>query len=181
MKCVLLQLLLRRLCDQSCTIKKHKMLPLCPFPGSQGKASGPITSCSQSPSLWVPLLALCSHLITFQWRHAALFIAEWCFFIRLCLFVALRSTEGFLPADVSSATLQKDGENVSEEGEKRKADRKESNDKKEGIGLEDAWHQGVGMALHEIFRREVTRFISVCRSKFREQSMWLLLSSSPVM
>lgn len=108
-KCVLLQLVLRCLCDQSCTIKKHKMLPLCPFPGSQGKVSGPIASCSQSPSLWVPLLALCSHLITFQWRHAVLFIAEWCFFIRLCLFVALRSTEGFLPADVSSATLQKDG------------------------------------------------------------------------
>lgn len=35
--------------------------------------------------------------------------AIYSFFIRPCLFVALPSTEGSLPADVSSATLQKDG------------------------------------------------------------------------
>lgn len=64
---------------------------------------------------------------------------------------------------------------------KRKADRKKLNDKKEGIGLEDAWHQGVGRASAWNLWRKVTRFISVCSSKFREKSMWLLLSSFHVM
>lgn len=101
-----------------------------------------------SLSLWVLLLALYSHLITFQWRHAVLFIAQWCFFIRLCLFVALQSTEGFLHADVSSATLQKDGKNVREKREKE--GRKKLNDKKDGIGLRMRDIRVVEL-LHEIF------------------------------
>lgn len=87
---------------------------------SQGtNVLGHIPSCSRSLSLSVPLSELYSHLITFQQRHAALFIAEWCFFIRLCLFVVHWSTEGFLPADVSSAGLQRDGWDVGEERKKR--------------------------------------------------------------
>lgn len=42
------------------------------------------------------LTLLYSSSIKFEQRHPELFIAEWCFFISLCLFVALRSTEGFL-------------------------------------------------------------------------------------
>lgn len=38
-----------------------------------------------------------------------LFIEHWCFFISLCLFVSLWSTEGSLAADVSSAALQRHG------------------------------------------------------------------------
>lgn len=52
---------------------------------------------------------------------------------------------------------------------------------KGGVELEDAWHQGVGRATAWNLWRKATRFISVCRSKFREQSVWLSLSSSPVM
>lgn len=78
---------------------------------------------NHSLPLSVPLSELYSHLITFQQRHAALFIAEWCFFIRLCLFVVHWSTEGFLPADVSSAGLQRDCWNVGEERKKRQTER----------------------------------------------------------
>lgn len=86
-------------------------------PGSKGKAVGPhvllplhALSHPLSPlscSFTVPY----SQMITLEQRHAVLFIGEWCFFICLCLFVALRSTEGFLAADVISAALQRNGWN----------------------------------------------------------------------
>lgn len=65
------------------------------------------------------LTVLYSHSIKFKQRHAGLFIGEWCFFISLCLFVALRCTEGFLAADVSSAALQRIGGYVRQKDRKK--------------------------------------------------------------
>lgn len=106
-------------------------------PGSQSSGSShPPTPSSSlffffSPSSVSPFLSpsqhhfshsltvLYSHSIKFKQRHAGLFIGEWCFFISLCLFVALRCTEGFLAADVSSAALQRIGGYVRQKDRKK--------------------------------------------------------------
>lgn len=136
--CVLLLLLLMCWCDiraaQQSSTKSFICAGKCvresdrqQVPGVPGQCCGPscppTPSCSRSPSippsLSCSLTVLYSHLITFEQRHAVLFIGEWCFFICLCLFVALRSTEGFLAADVSSAALQRDGWNAREKRGKK--------------------------------------------------------------
>lgn len=50
-----------------------------------------------------------------------------------------------------------------------------------GIGLKDARRRQRVKLLHKSFGERWQRFISVCSSKLREQSLWLFLSSSPVM
>lgn len=125
-------------------------------PGVPGHRRGPLRPSYPFHPLVLPLSlslshtlfsALYSHLITFEQRHAGLFIEEWCFFISLCLFVALRSTEGFLAADVSSAALQRHGWNVEEKRGEKKRHQMTKNETKEGYDrVEDAWHLGVGRA-----------------------------------
>lgn len=104
-------------------------------PGSQSSGSShpptPSSSLFFPPSSVSPFLSpsqhhfshsltvLYSHSIKFKQRHAGLFIGEWCFFISLCLFVALRCTEGFLAADVSSAALQRIGGYVRQKDRKK--------------------------------------------------------------
>lgn len=115
-------------------------------PGSQSSGSShpptPSSSLFFPPSSVSPFLSpsqhhfshsltvLYSHSIKFKQRHAGLFIGEWCFFISLCLFVALRCTEGFLAADVSSAALQRIGGYVRQKD--RKKDTKWQCETKEG-------------------------------------------------
>lgn len=113
---------------------------------SPSRSRPPPLSNYLSFSLLPSFTELYSHSIKFKQRHAGLFIGKWCFFISRCLFVALWSTEGFLAADVSSAALQRDGENVGEKGGKRKTERKRPNDKGrdktrvgQNWGLHDIW------------------------------------------
>lgn len=82
--------------------------------GPPGSAVGPgvllpshsLLLLSFSPSLTM----LYSRSIKFKQRHAeAIYRRVVLFLISLCLFVSLRSTEGSLVADVSSAALQRDG------------------------------------------------------------------------
>lgn len=109
--------------------------------GSQGNTVDPwvllLLSPSCSPFL-SPIsvtvshtLSLYSHSIKFKQRHAGLFIGEWCFFIRLCLFVALRSTEGFLAPDVSSAALQRNGGGMCKRETERETEGEGKTDKNE--------------------------------------------------
>lgn len=117
---------------QSCTAKQGKISHLCQkvcqigrqTAGSRGSRATLWALVSSYPfmlSTTLSLSLLLSHsaLFLFEQRHAVLFIGRWCFFICLCLFVVLRSTEGFLAADVSSAALQRDGWTVRQkEGKK---------------------------------------------------------------
>lgn len=141
-------------------------------PGVPGHRRGPLRPSYPFHPLVLPLSlslshtlfsALYSHLITFEQRHAGLFIEEWCFFISLCLFVALRSTEGFLAADVSSAALQRHGWNVEEKRGKRKDTKWQRMRQKRGmieLRMHDIWV--LAEHLHETSQGEVKRVISVC-------------------